>query len=77
MSILSVGNWRTIECVARWRPPGGIEPPAWVRAYNPAAWPDIYTWTSSADDWFNVNEVDWATRWTWILAIPDEPWPDG
>jgi hypothetical protein len=63
--------------MARWRPPGEVEPPAWVRVYDPAAWQDIYAWTAAADEWFDVHRVDWATRWAWILSIPDEPWPDG
>jgi hypothetical protein len=75
MPIFPIENQRTIECMARWRPPGEVEPPAWVRAYDPAAWPNIYAWTTAADDWFDVNQVDWAARWAWILAIPDEPWP--
>jgi hypothetical protein len=58
--------------VAKWRPPAGIEPPAWVRVYDPDAWPNIYAWTDAAGDWFDVNHVDSATRWEWILAIPDE-----
>jgi hypothetical protein len=58
--------------MAKWRPPARIEPPAWVRVYNPADWPSIYAWTDAADDWFDVNHVDSATRWEWTLAIPDE-----
>jgi hypothetical protein len=59
--------------MARWRPPGGIEPPAWVRIYNPADWPTLYAWTTAADDWLNAHDVDAATHWAWILSIPDEP----
>jgi hypothetical protein len=40
--------------------------------YDPDAWPNIYAWTDAAGDWFDVNHVDSATRWEWILAIPDE-----
>jgi hypothetical protein len=49
MSICPMGNQRIIGCVARWRPPGEVEPPAWVRLYDPADWPDVYTWTEAAD----------------------------
>jgi hypothetical protein len=64
--------------VARWRPALGIEPPAWVRVYDPAAWPDIYAWSSAADEWWDAHhpEAD-AAHWEWVLSIPDEPWPDG
>jgi len=68
-----MGNERTIECMAKWRPPPAIEPPAWVRVYDPAAWPDIYAWTTAAGDWLDVHQVDAAARWEWILSIPDEP----
>lgn len=77
MSIGPMGNQRTIGCMARWRPPGEVEPPAWVRIYNPADWPDIYAWTEAADNWLNEHHVDAATHWAWVLSIPDEPWPDG
>jgi hypothetical protein len=74
MPIFSMGNQRTIECMAKWRAPAGIEPPAWVRVYNPADWPNIYAWTAAAGDWFDAHhpEAD-AARWAWILSIPDEP----
>jgi hypothetical protein len=55
-----------------------VEPPAWVRVYDPAAWPDIYAWTAAAGDRFDAHpEADDAARWAWVLSIPDEPWPDG
>jgi hypothetical protein len=58
--------------MAKWRPPARVEPPVWVRIYDPAAWPDIYEWTTAAGDWLDVHQVDTATRWAWTLAIPDE-----
>ena len=62
--------------MARWLPPAPVEPPAWVRVYDPAAWPDIYAWTIAADDWFNTHHPQAsAEHGAWILEIPDEPWP--
>jgi hypothetical protein len=59
--------------MARWRPTPVVEPPAWVRVYDPADWPDVYTWTEAADNWLTAHHVDAATHWAWVLAIPDEP----
>lgn len=60
--------------MAMWRPSSVVEPPAWVRVYDPAAWPDIYAWTTAAGDWFDAHpEADDAARWAWVLSIPDEP----
>jgi hypothetical protein len=36
-------------------------------------WRDVYAWTAAADNWFDLHQVDAATRWAWVLSIPDEP----
>ena len=59
--------------MARWHEPAGVEPPAWVRVYDPAAWPDIYAWTAAADEWFAARPGSGAAHWAWVLSIPDEP----
>jgi len=59
--------------MAKWRPSPGIEPPAWVRVYDHAAWPDIYAWTAAAGAWFDACPEAGAARWEWVLSIPDEP----
>jgi hypothetical protein len=50
-----------------------VELPAWIRAYDPAAWPSIYVWSAAADNWFDTHPEAEPQRWTWILSIPDEP----